>query len=109
MILRYDSETCDACGAAYPLAWIATDEMWAPAYEAVTGISRGEAGLLCPRCFARGVRRLGLNVLFRAEINPWRNVRVICSECETEHTVARDEVEHLNPESYRWLCMECRS
>lgn len=66
VLLRYDTELCDACGGRVRSAWWAEDGAWEPAYEAATGTARGGSGLLCERCYERGARSLGWRVEWRA-------------------------------------------
>jgi hypothetical protein len=59
IILRHESETCDACGGRVERAWWAdTPELWARTYARATGrasVFRDGcgSGLLCCACFER--------------------------------------------------------
>lgn len=51
-------EVCQDCGRGYPL-WHAEKDLW-------SRIVGGSGGMLCPSCFDRRARRLGLDIEFRA-------------------------------------------
>jgi hypothetical protein len=63
--MRYDCESCDACGGRVGVPWWADPRAyWLDVYEELLGfrprIADGIAGgLLCLPCFARGARALG--------------------------------------------------
>jgi hypothetical protein len=59
------AEFCKDCGARQPLVWHAEDALWA----AVSG----DRGVLCPKCFGRRARDLGLLLMWRPVIYALRD------------------------------------
>ena len=74
-VLRYEGESCDACGGAVEAAWWCDDDDWRAAYRSIVSTespiagdgSHVHQGLLCMRCFSIGMSRSGRGaVLWRS-------------------------------------------
>lgn len=59
-VLFEDGERCGDCGRGYP-AWGAPDDLWLL-------IKGNRFGTLCPACFVRRCRGIGLAVRFQAQV-----------------------------------------
>jgi len=65
--LGHGTEVCEDCGDWQFPCWRSPDDLWALARGRVeTGGLLG--GLLCPRCYAERLERVGVVVLFDARI-----------------------------------------